>query len=152
MRIWRSATRPSAAVAKIRPKFALFTSPVGLPNFGVLVRLNTSVRNSRRRFPPSENVRNTEKSMLRADLKVRLKFVAKTAVIDRNHVPGLQVPGDIVNPIEHGLVECSGFSRKRALDQHKLVALEIDKFFHAVADQAHRHRVEQLVGKMNAHE
>src|SRR4029077_12910908 len=50
------------------------------------------------------------------------------------------------------LIENAVCRRKWALDQDKLVAFQIDKSFHAAADQAHRHRIQQFVGEMHAHE
>src|SRR4029077_5441031 len=50
------------------------------------------------------------------------------------------------------LIENAVCRRKWALDQDKLVAFQIDKSFHAAADQAHRHRIQQFVGEMNADE
>src|SRR5437762_8845046 len=90
-------------------------------------------------------------SMARADLNVSLKFGARTPVIDRDYIPAWQVRCDIVEPVERGLIERPfiprqpGGSRslaKRTLDEHKLVAFQIDKLFHVAADQAHRHRIQ----------
>src|SRR6266478_4998169 len=91
-------------------------------------------------------------SMARAHLNGSLKFGSRTPVIDRDDVATLQVRCDIVDPVERGLVErpfihrqpgrlrqgygARGGSRslaKRALDQHKLIAFQIDKLFHAAA-------------------
>src|SRR5207244_7913980 len=93
-------------------------------------------------------------SMLRAYLHLCLKFVAQTPVIDRDNVAALQFRCYVVNPLERRLIE-SAFSLRRlrsrhspgkwTLDKHKLVALQIDKFFHAAADQPNRHRIQQFV-------
>src|SRR6266481_4863565 len=110
-------------------------------------------------------------SMLRAHLDLCLKFVRQTSVIDRDNISALQFRCDVVNPFEGRLIEspsvcrqlgrlrqgfgAQGSSRSlgaRALHEHKVIAFHINKFFHVAADQAHRHRIQQFVGKMNAHE
>src|SRR6266567_854306 len=102
-----------------------------------------------------------EMSMSRADLHASVKFIAQMPVINRNDVAALQVRGEAVDPFECRLIEnpflvrrlgSRRSLRKRALDEHKLVVLKIDKFFHLAADQAHRHRVQQFVGKVDANE
>src|SRR5947208_11275865 len=99
-------------------------------------------------------------SMLRADLNAFWKFVIHASVIDRYDIAAPQIRGEAVDPIECRLIENpilgrrlgsparSSFAqrcgrgrrslRKRALDEHKLVVLKIDKFFHPAADQAYR--------------
>src|SRR4029450_5352735 len=108
-------------------------------------------------------------SVLRADLNAWIKFIAQMPVIDREDIAASQFRRDAVDPIECRLIESPYFSRrlamgrvrpigglgtcrslgKRALDQHKAVTFETDKFFFTVANQTNGHGIEQLVGKMD---
>src|SRR5437660_11984038 len=90
----------------------------------------------------------TQTSMLCADLNVSLNPLAEPAVIDRNDIPPLQVCRDLIDPGERSLARLP-VSIDRALDEDKVVAVETYKFFPAVSEQAHRHRIEQFVGKMD---
>src|SRR6266536_337904 len=102
----------------------------------------------------------TKIAMLRAHLNVSLKFIFQTPIIDRDNVAPLQFRCYVIDPIERRLIEsvplCGRLEgrllRNWALHKDKLVILQINKFFHVAADQAHRHRVQQFVGKMNAQE
>src|SRR4029453_559117 len=98
-------------------------------------------------------------SMLRARLNACIKFVTPMPIIDREDIAALQFRRNIVDPIKCRLIESFFFPRPsercrsfgtRALDQDKLVALKIDKFFFALANQTNRHGIEQFVGKMDA--
>src|SRR5947208_3619060 len=90
-------------------------------------------------------------SMLRAHLNISVKFAAQRPVIDRDHVPALQVCCDAVDPIKRGLVKVRPVNH-RAVNENKLVAVEPNKSLTATTNQAHGHRVQEFVGKMNAHE
>src|SRR5215510_13843767 len=90
-------------------------------------------------------------SMSRADLNVSLKFSGRTPVIDRDHIPALQVRRDVVDPVKRCLIRLrlvTGWS----LNKNKFIAIEANKFLAAAADQAHRQRVQQFVRKIDAHE
>ena len=44
-------------------------------------------------------------SMLGADLNVSLKFIARMAVVDGDHVASLQVRSQVIDPIERNLIK-----------------------------------------------
>src|SRR6266699_2169244 len=90
-------------------------------------------------------------SMLRATLHTRAKFIARISVIDRDDVTTLQVRRHIFNPIEHSLIERNVIT-SGSLDKNKFVTVEANEFFPAVADQTHRHGIEEFVREMNADE
>src|SRR5947207_4868877 len=99
-----------------------------------------------------------ELSMLGAHLDVGLEMVADVTVIDEQYVAAIEISGDVVDPIERGLVENprrvppplgSGQPRVSCpylIDQNEIVALKIDGF----AGQIDRQRIEQFVGKMDS--
>src|SRR5437899_2348674 len=90
-------------------------------------------------------------SMARAHLNGFLKFGGRTSVIDRDDVATLQVRCEELDPIKRRLVKLHvliGWS----LNENKFIAIDVNKFLPAAADQAHRHRVQQFVGKMDTHE
>ena len=89
--------------------------------------------------------------MLRAHLNASLKFFTQAPVIDRDDVPALQIRGDVIDPIQRSLAKVP-VAIGRTLNESKVVALEANKFLRVLTDQTHRHRVQQFVGKMNAHE
>src|SRR5207245_1170611 len=89
-------------------------------------------------------------SMSRADLNGSLKLVVQKPVIDRNYITTLQVRRDLVGVLDCGLIEHRFISRP--LDEYKVVAVETYQFLRSITDQAHRHCVQQFVGKMDAHE
>ena len=89
--------------------------------------------------------------MSRADLDVSLKFGVRTSVIDRDNVAALQVRCDFVDPVERRLIKLHVVI-DQSLNENKFIAIDANKFLPAVADQAHRHRVQQFVRKMDAHE
>src|SRR6476620_5453599 len=91
-----------------------------------------------------------EISMLGADLNGSPKILVRAAVIDRNHVAALQIRCDFVHPVERGLIKTRLINRP--LDEYKLVAIETYQFLRSVTDQAHRHGVQQFVGKMDDRE
>ena len=113
--------------------------------------------------------RRIQMSMLRADLNACIKFIAQMPVIDREDIAASQFRRNAVDPIECSLIkgrlssrrlamglvrpigglESCRFLGNGALDKHKPVAIEIDKFFFTVANQTNRHGIEQLVGKMD---
>src|SRR5437667_1819833 len=90
--------------------------------------------------------------MLRPDMKIALKFVARMSVIDRDHITAVQVRCDLIHPIKRGSIEGVFSLGKRALNENKFVAVQTDELLFAIPDQAHRHGVEQFIGKMDAHE
>src|SRR6476660_10469858 len=94
--------------------------------------------------------RGIQISMLGSDLNVSLKVLFQRPVIDRNHITKLQVRRDLVDAIERRLIENRFINL--ALDEYKLVAVETYQFFRSITDQAHRHCVQQFVGKMDARE
>src|SRR6476646_5668270 len=88
--------------------------------------------------------------MLGADLNAALKVLLQRPVIDGNHITTLQVRRDFIDAIERRLIENRFINL--ALDEYKLVAVETYQFFRSITDQAHRHGVQQFVGKMDARE
>src|SRR4029077_2987584 len=91
-----------------------------------------------------------EISMLGANLNGSPKILVRAAVIDRNHVATLQVRRDFIDGLERGLIENRLINLP--LDEYKLVAVKPYQFLRSIADQAHRHCVQQFVGKMDARE
>ena len=91
-----------------------------------------------------------EISMLGANLNGSPKILVRAAVIDRNHVATLQVRRDFIDGLERGLIENRLINLP--LDEYKFVAVETYQFFRSTTDQAHRHCVQQFVGKMDARE
>ena len=96
--------------------------------------------------------RRIQMSMFRADLNACIKLVAPMPVIDREDIAASQFRRNIVDPMKCRLIESPFFPRrlgscrslgKRALDEHKPVALKIDQFFFALANQTNRHGIEQ---------
>ena len=93
-----------------------------------------------------------------AHLDVGLEMVADVTVIDEQYVAAIKIFGDVVDPIERGLVENprrlphplgSGQPRVSCpylIDQNEIVALKIDGF----AGQIDRQRIEQFVGEKSA--
>src|SRR6476469_2870677 len=88
--------------------------------------------------------------MVGTDLNGSPKILVRAAVIDRNHIAALQIRCDSVNPVERGLIKSRLINRP--LDEYKLVAIETYQFLRSVTDQAHRHGVQQFIGKMDARE
>src|SRR5215469_12493008 len=90
-------------------------------------------------------------SMLRTDLNVSLKLGARTSVVDRDYITAMQIRGDALDPVKCRLVKLHALI-SWSLNENKFIAIDANKFFPAVADQAHRHGIQQFVAKMNAHE
>lgn len=87
-----------------------------------------------------------ELSMPGAHLDAGLEIVADVTVIDKQDVTAFEISGDVVHPIERGLVEDAGrLESRRSFHKYELVATKIDGF----AGQIDRQRVEQFVGKMD---
>ena len=63
------------------------------------------------------------------------EILARMPVIDGDHIASLQICRDLVHPIERSLIKRPCLSNW-TFDEQKLVALKIDKLFHAVIDQA----------------
>jgi seryl-tRNA(Sec) selenium transferase len=90
-------------------------------------------------------------SMSRADLDVSLKFGVRTSVIDRDYVTTLQLRCHELDPAKRRLIKLHVVI-DQSLNENKFIAIDANKFLPAVADQAHGHRVQQFVRKMDAHE
>src|ERR1043166_2445300 len=87
-------------------------------------------------------------SMFGAELNVSLELLVQKPVVDRNHVATLQVRRDLVDAPKHSFIEDCFINRP--LDEDKYVAVEAHQFLRSFTDQAHRHRVQEFVGKMHA--
>jgi|SRR6516162_801437 len=88
--------------------------------------------------------------MSSANLNGSLKRLVQKTVIDRNQITMLQVRCDSVDALECSLIEHRLIARP--LDEHEFVAVETYKFLCSITDQAHRHSVQQFVGKIDARE
>jgi hypothetical protein len=89
-------------------------------------------------------------SMSGSDLNASLKILIHAPVIDRNHVTTLQVRRDLIDGLEGCLIE-PGFINL-LVDEYEFVAVESYQLLRSITDQAHRHRVEQFIGKMDPSE
>src|SRR5206468_12423913 len=85
-----------------------------------------------------------------ADLNAVPGSLVRAAVIDSNHIATLQVRRDFVDPADRCLVENRFI--KGPFEEDKPVVIETYQSLPPVANQAHRHRIQQFVGKMDAHE
>ena len=88
--------------------------------------------------------RRIERSMFCANLEDFSEFASSESVIDRQNDSKLQTIRDFRDPIKLGLI-CSLFIRR--IDKNKPISVKANKF----VAQINRHRVEQLVGKMDTY-